>query len=153
MSMTESADGLSVAATRQCAGRAYSLGGAAAPPRPPPRPRPAGVAAAPAPAAPPRPAPSPPARPASPRPPPRAPPGATTGPPGAPPGPGTTYGPAATSCADVMVVLGSESVRRDSHGADCASAASSETAVTVIMARYCSALPSPGLNHEAHKDL
>src|SRR5688572_24136236 len=88
MSITESADGLSVAATLQCAGKAYSLAGAAAPPpRPPPRP-------------------SPPPRPASPRPPPRAPAGATTGPPGAPPGPGARYGPAGTSCADVIVVFG-----------------------------------------------
>jgi len=48
------------------------------------------------------------------------------------------YGPAATSCADVIVVLGSERVRSDSHGAACASAAKRPTAVIVIMAAYFS---------------
>src|SRR5688572_8454642 len=131
MSMTESLDGLSVAATRQCAGNTGPAGAAAAPPRPPPAPRPAAAAA---------PSPRPPAAAPSPRPPPRPAPSprpaaGATGPPGGPPGAGATYGPAATSCADVIVVLGSESVRSDSHGADCASAAMSPSAVTVIMAR------------------
>ena len=39
-----------------------------------------------------------------------------------------------------MVVFGSEIVRSDSHGAACASAAMSPSAVTVIMAGYCNAL-------------
>src|SRR5687768_8025249 len=129
--MAESAEGFKVAATRQCAMSEYVLGvGAGSPPRPP-RPPPRPPAPSPRPSAasprPPRAAPSPP-RPAA----------ATTGPPGGPPGAGATYGPAATSCADVIVVLGSEIVRSDSHGADCASAAIRPRAVTVIMARYCS---------------
>ena len=49
-------------------------------------------------------------------------------------GGGATYGPAATSCADVMVVFGSVSDRSDSQGAACASAAMRPSAVTVIMA-------------------
>src|SRR5688572_5748625 len=134
--MTESADGFSVAAIRQCAGSTGPAGAAAAPrppPRPPapaPSPRPPG--AAPSPRPPPRPAPSP--RPAA----------GATGPPGGPPGAGATYGPAATSCAEVMVMLESESVRSDSHGAACASAAISPSAVTVIMGRYCSARTTIG---------
>src|SRR5687767_936487 len=128
MSTTESADGFSVAATRQCAGSTGpAAGAAAAPPRPPP-PRPAA------------PAPSP--RPAGAAPSPRLPPrpaAGATGPPGGPPGAGATYGPAATRSAEVIVVFGSESVRSDSHGAACASAAMSPSAVTVIMGRYCTA--------------
>src|SRR6186713_1286219 len=127
MSITESADGFSVAATRQCAGSTGPAAAGAPPPRPPP-PAPRPAAAAPSPRPPPRPA-------ASPRPPPA---GAATGPPGGPPGAGATYGPAGTSCTEVMVVLGSERERRLSHGAACASAAISESAVIVIMAPYCS---------------
>src|SRR5687768_14176275 len=114
MSITESDEGLTVAATRQCAGSIAAGAAAGAPPRPPPRPP--GAAAAPRP--PPRPAPSP-------RPPPA---GATTGPPGGPPGAGAVYGPAGTSSADVTVVFDRVTVRRLSHGAACARAAINDRA-------------------------
>src|SRR5688500_80697 len=97
--MCESADGRMTTATRQCSGS--TIGGAAAGPpcRPP---RPAGGWAAP---------PRPPAGCA----------GATTGPPGAPCGEGGVNGPAGTSCAEVIVVFGSDSVFRFSQGAASAS--------------------------------
>src|SRR5262245_4430909 len=113
MSITESDEGFSVAATRQCAGNTGPAAAAGAPPPAPPAPRPPPPAARPAAAAP---SPRPPPRPASPRPA-----AGATGPPGGPPGAGATYGPAATGCVKVMVVFGSERVRSDSHGAACAS--------------------------------
>src|SRR5687768_8015998 len=111
MSMCESDEGLRVAATRQCAGRIVG-GVAGAPPRPapprPPAPRPASPAGCAA---------------------------GATGPPGGPCGGGGVNAPAGTSWAEVMVVLGSVSVRRDSHGAACASIAARDNAVRLIMAR------------------
>src|SRR5687768_13551718 len=114
MSICESAEGLSVAATRQCAGS--TAGGAAgAPPRPAP------------------PCPAPP-RPAAPRPPsPAGGAAGATGPPGGPCGAGGVNGPAGTSWAEVIVVFGSVRVRSVSHGAACASMAMNDNAVRLIM--------------------